>query len=230
MKKIFFALLLLMSIVVCNAQPNYEYCDVYARGSWNNLNITIMYKQHTQYMRGNIGTVLNKMADLGWELQESIVIPRKGIHVTRHKIHFILRRHMANDVTNQNHTENSKRTAIQSKTSSVAHTESDEGGKSNTTINDTELMVEFKSGEIAKLDIKSLEKKLDKFYDEISANLDIATTAEELTIIKEKIKILELFNQSLPRKNFSIVDKVHEFKYHLKRKEKKIGLEDPFNY
>lgn len=210
MKKVVLCTLLsLMSMTVCFAQSKYEYCDVYARGSWYNMKITVMQKNKSTNLQGNIGNILNKMAEQGWELNESIVIPRHGIPFTRHKLHFIMRR-VISDKTPIQGTEPIAKSSISSNnTSSVL---------------DTTLMNEFNSGEIANLDKFTINAKVEEFINEISSDLKVATSKEDMLIIDKKIKALDAYNKNLPKKDFSIIDELSIFKSDFKRKVKKLGL------
>ena len=221
MKKLFCSFLSVMSIIVCYAQPTFEYCDVYARGSWNNLAITIMYKQQVQSMRGNIGNVLNKMAEDGWVLDESIVIPRHGVPFTRHKLHFIMKREVLNNNITKGATSVSKHTekkVAKSKDNPVV-TISDPNISTR-----SGLLEEFVSGELALVDKNIQAIKMENLHNEILSDIDGAATQQGITIANTKIQVLEAFNRGLARKNYSIVDKVNESKLLLKKKAKKLGL------
>lgn len=99
MKKILLILALAFVTLNVSAQTKIAYCDVYARGGWNNMTITIMYNNTPYEMypsenRSNLGNVLNVLATDGWILDRDIVIPRHPIHssFTRHKLHLIMKK------------------------------------------------------------------------------------------------------------------------------------------
>ena len=206
MKKVVLCtLLLIVSAVTGFAQTKFEYCDVYARGSWNNMRITITHKNGTQELYGNIGTVLNELSELGWVLDESIVIPRHGIPVTRHKIHLIMKKEVPNSATIQN-------------PSNIAISDN------NVQISSTTLMDKFSNGEISKLDKASANKVVMEFIDEISSELKNVSTEEDMLVIDKKIQTVEKYSSNLPKKNFSITDKVTILKNDFNHKAKKMGI------
>ena len=210
MKKVVLCTLLsLMSMTVCFAQSKYEYCDVYARGSWYNMKITVMQKDKKTNLQGNIGNILNKMAEQGWELNESIVIPRHGIPFTRHKLHFIMRRVILD------------KTPIQG-TEPIA--KSSIGSNNTSSVLDTTLMKEFNIGEIANLDKASANKVVMEFIDKISSELKNVSTEEDMLVIYKKIQTVEKYSSNLPKKNFSITNKVTILKNDFNHKATKMGI------
>ena len=210
MKKVVLCTLLsLISMTVCFAQSEYEYCDVYARGSWYNMKITVMPKNKSTNYQGNIGNILNKMAEQGWELNESIIIPRHGIPFTRHKLHFIMRRVILDKAPIQGTEPITKSSISSNNTPSVL---------------DTTLINEFNSGKIANLDKFTINAKVEEFINEISSDLKVATSNEDMLIIDKKIKTLDAYSKNLPKKNFSIIDKLSIFKSDFKQKAKKLGV------
>ena len=211
MKKVLCTLLTLISTTVCFTQTKFEYCDIYARGNWYNMTITIIQKDKIENLEGNIGTVLNKMADQGWELDESIVIPRHGAIFTRHKVHFIMKKAVTVNDSIQN---------IIPSTRLVVNS------NNNQTL-DTSLMVEFNNVTNSNLDKSATKTKVEEFINEIASDLKNVNTNEELLIIDKKIKALDSYSKSLPKKDFSIIDKVSSFKYNIKRKAKKMGVNIP---
>lgn len=102
MRKLLFATLFSLLSFVVVAQKQTVYCDVYARGGGQNLRITIMYDNNTQYLgRANLAFVLNKLARNGWVLDQNIVIPRHphgSFPATRHKLHLIMKKEYQQNV------------------------------------------------------------------------------------------------------------------------------------
>ena len=102
MKRLLLLVAVLISIGDLSAQTKTAYCDVYARGGGKHLKITIMYDGNKFYdymlapynTRSNIGDVLNMLAEDGWELHETVVIPRHPFYslFTRHKLHLIMKK------------------------------------------------------------------------------------------------------------------------------------------
>ena len=102
MKRLLLLVAVLISIGNLSAQTKTAYCDVYARGGGKHLKITIMYDGNKFYdymlapynTRSNIGDVLNMLAEDGWELHETVVIPRHPFFslFTRHKLHLIMKK------------------------------------------------------------------------------------------------------------------------------------------
>lgn len=53
-------------------------------------------KNNYAWDRTNLSDVLNHLSYAGWELEETIVIPRVPIYATRHKLHLIMKKEVAN--------------------------------------------------------------------------------------------------------------------------------------
>ena len=77
---------------------------------------------------------------------------------------------------------------------------------------------------IANLDKITINAKVDEFINEISSDLKVATSKEDMLIIDKKIKALDAYNKNLSKKDFSIINKLSIFKSDFKHKTKKLGL------
>ena len=93
-------LLLLIGLICCigsvSAQTKTAYCDVYMRGGYDCMTVTLMYDSNSHRLNRSysMGEILNIMAEDGWVLDNDIVIPRHPIHssFTRHKLHLIMKK------------------------------------------------------------------------------------------------------------------------------------------
>lgn len=60
------------------------------------MKVTVLYgkKPFSMEKKANLGVVLNTLCEDGWQVDESLVIPRNGSLVfwTRHKIHLIMKK------------------------------------------------------------------------------------------------------------------------------------------
>ena len=99
MKKIIISLIgILLYIVSANAQTKTAYCDLYVRGGGQNLRTSIMYNHKPIHIgRANTAEMLNKLSELGWEIQNDISgsiinVKRAPALCTRHKFHLILKK------------------------------------------------------------------------------------------------------------------------------------------
>ena len=82
----------------------------------------------------------------------------------------------------------------------------------------------FHSNEIHNLDRKEQQAYEKLFITEINNDIKNASTKQDIFIIKKKIDILDNYNNSLPSKNYEIVDALYNIKYAYKRKAKKLGI------
>ena len=83
----------MLCAVSVNAQTKIAYCDVYFRGGGQNLRTTILYDDSPLWIgKTNMGETLNFLAALGWEVDSNISVERFGFHITRHKLHIILKK------------------------------------------------------------------------------------------------------------------------------------------
>lgn len=96
MKKLLFILALTLFSYDVSAQTKTAYCDVYMRGGYDCMSVTIMYDSdsHNLYRLYSMGEILNIMAEDGWVLENDIVIPRHPFFsmFTRHKLHLIMKK------------------------------------------------------------------------------------------------------------------------------------------
>lgn len=99
MKKIILLFVALVSIsTISSAQTKTAYCDLYVRGGGQHLRTTVMYNQKPIYVgRANTAEMLNKLSELGWEIQNDISgsiinVKRAPALCTRHKFHLILKK------------------------------------------------------------------------------------------------------------------------------------------
>ena len=82
----------------------------------------------------------------------------------------------------------------------------------------------FNSNEMHKLDRKKQQAYEKLFITEINNDIKNASIKQDLFIIKKKIDILDNYSNSLPSKNYEIVDALYNIKYAYKRKAKKLGI------
>jgi hypothetical protein len=97
MKKIVLTLFSIFAVVAfASAETKTAYCDIYARGGGRNLKVTAMFggKPYSLGTHTDLGSVLNTLSKDGWEIDQSLVIPRNGFLVfcTRHKLHLIMKK------------------------------------------------------------------------------------------------------------------------------------------
>ena len=93
-------LLLLIGLICCfgsaSAQTKTAYCDVYMRGGYDCMTVTIMYDSNSHRLNRSysMGEILNIMAEDDWVLDNDIVIPRHPwfSFFTRHKLHLIMKK------------------------------------------------------------------------------------------------------------------------------------------
>ena len=93
-------LLLLISLICCfgsaSAQTKTAYCDVYMRGGYDCMTVTIMFDSNSHRLNRSysMGEILNIMAEDDWVLDNDIVIPRHPwfSYFTRHKLHLIMKK------------------------------------------------------------------------------------------------------------------------------------------
>lgn len=100
MKKLLFVLILSLFSFDVSAQTKTAYCDVYMRGGYDCMSVTIMYDSDSHQLNRSysIGEILNIMAEDGWVLDNDIVIPRQPFFsmFTRHKLHLIMKKEYNN--------------------------------------------------------------------------------------------------------------------------------------
>lgn len=83
-----------ISCGIC-AQTRTAYLDLYQRGGAKHLRTTLTYDNHTVYIgKNNLGEVLNRLAESGWEIDRVMNIRRIAwfFPFTRHKFHIILKK------------------------------------------------------------------------------------------------------------------------------------------
>lgn len=93
-------LLLLIGLICCfgsaSAQTKTAYCDVYMRGGYDCMTVTIMYDSNSHRLNRSysMGEILNILAEDDWVLDNDIVIPRHPFFslFTRHKLHLIMKK------------------------------------------------------------------------------------------------------------------------------------------
>lgn len=93
-------LLLLIGLIFCfgsaSAQTKTAYCDVYMRGGYDCMTVTIMFDSNSYQLDRsyNMGEILNILAEDNWVLDNDIVIPRHPwfSFFTRHKLHLIMKK------------------------------------------------------------------------------------------------------------------------------------------
>ena len=100
MKKLLFVLILSLLSFDVSAQTKTAYCDVYMRGGYDCMSVTIMYDSDSHQLNRSysIGEILNIMAEDVWVLDNDIVIPRQPFFsmFTRHKLHLIMKKEYNN--------------------------------------------------------------------------------------------------------------------------------------
>lgn len=198
-------LLFVPSITV--AQTKVAYCDVYARGSWNNMKISVIHKHGIYNTIGNIGTILNILAEDGWMKDETIVIPRHGIPVTRHKLHFIMKKeYYEGETPFANFSKEALSFNAQSNNNEVWAIESN-------------LLDEFVSKQILQYDEETQVHKVNAFINEIRINLSQASSMEDLLLVKRKINALDFYNKSCEAPKSNITYAVKQFIESVKEKE-----------
>lgn len=217
MKKIISIFVFLTTATICLAQTKTTYCDVYARGSWNNMRITIIHYNETYELYGNISTAINTLADQGWVLDESIVIPRHGLHITRHKLHFVMKKEY---VEGEN-------ISILPNANRVIDLDSNISNKtniSNSTSHNESLIKTFNSDKIHKLSREQQRELAKDFVSEINYDIKNAASEQDMLLIKEKIDVLIKYNDSLPKRNFLIIDALNSIQYEYKQKAENLGI------
>lgn len=93
-------LLLLIGLICCfgsaSAQTKTAYCDVYMRGGYDCMTVTIMFDSNSHRLNRSysMGEILNILAEDDWVLDNDIVIPRHPLFsfFTRHKLHLIMKK------------------------------------------------------------------------------------------------------------------------------------------
>ena len=93
-------LLLLIGLICCfgsaSAQTKTAYCDVYMRGGYDCMTVTIMFDSNSHRLNRSysMGEILNILAEDDWVLDNDIVIPRHPwfSYFTRHKLHLIMKK------------------------------------------------------------------------------------------------------------------------------------------
>jgi hypothetical protein len=214
MKHLNFRLLALLVLLfvpsITVAQTKVAYCDVYARGSWNYMKISVIHKHGIYNTIGNIGTILNILAEDGWIKDETIVIPRHGTPWTRHKLHFIMKKE---------YSEGEDPFANFSKTvfSDNVQTDNDEVWAI-----ESNLLEEFCNKQILQYDEETQAHKVKAFINEIRMNLSQASSMEDLLLVKRKINALDFYNKSCETPKSNITYAVKQFIESVKEKEKMI--------
>ena len=213
MKYIYFTLLALLFIPsVAVAQTKVAYCDVYARGSWNNMQISVIHKHGIYNTVGTIGTILNTLAEDGWIKDETIVIPRHGTPWTRHKLHFIMRKEYSEG---ENPFANFSRNTF---SSNVQY------GKNEVLTIESNLLEEFSSKQILQFDDDTQEYKVKTFINEIKIDIHQASTSEDLSLIKRKINALDFYNKYCGKPKSYITSSVKQLTEDVKEKTKMINI------
>lgn len=183
MKHFYFALLALLFIpLITTAQTKVAYCDVYARGSWKNMQISVIHKHGIYSTVGNIGTILNTLAEDGWIKDETIVIPRHATPWTRHKIHFIMKKE---------YSEGENPFANFSKDTFSTNFQSD---KNEVWAIESNLLEEFSNKQILQFDEEIQKFKVNTFINEIVIDIRQASTIDDITLVKRKINALNFYN------------------------------------
>ena len=212
MKYIYFTLLVLLFIPsVAVAQTKVAYCDVYARGSWNNMRISVIHKHGIYNTVGTIGTILNTLAEDGWIKDETIVIPRHGTPWTRHKLHFIMRKEYSEG---ENPFANFSRNTF---SSNVQY------DKNEVLTIESNLLEEFSSKQILQFDDDTQEYKVKTFINEIKIDIHQASTSEDLSLIKRKINALDFYNKYCGKPKSYITSSVKQLTEDVKEKTKMIN-------
>lgn len=219
MKKIISIFAFLTTATICLAQTKTTYCDVYARGSWNNMKITIMHYNDTYELYGNISTAINTLADQGWVLDESIVIPRHGLHITRHKLHFVMKKEYMEGESISIYPNTNKALDLDDKEGNISNKTS----IYNTTSHNESLIKTFNSDKIHKLNREQQRELAKDFISEINYDIKNAVSGQDMSLTKEKIDVLVKYNNSLPKRNFLIIDALNSIQYYYKQKAKKLG-------
>ena len=215
MKRLHFTLLGLLVLLfvpsIATAQTKVAYCDVYARGSWKSMEISVIHKHGIYNITGNIGTILNTLAEDGWIKDETIVIPRHGIYVTRHKLHFIMKKEY---YEGENPFANFSKEALsfnaQSNNNEVWAIESN-------------LLDEFVSKQILQYDKETQAYKVNAFINEIRMNISQASSNEDLLLVKRKINALDFYNKYCETPKSNITYAVENLDGSVKEKERMIN-------
>lgn len=95
MKKLHFLLLVTLTTISVSAQTKTAYLDLYMRGGGQHLKTTLIFNGSPIYLgRTNLGTTLNTLAQLEWEVDNKIEVERHPFFsmFTRHKFHIILKK------------------------------------------------------------------------------------------------------------------------------------------
>lgn len=82
----------------------------------------------------------------------------------------------------------------------------------------------FKNDEIYNLSKEQQRELAKSFITEINYDIKNAVSEQDMLLIKEKIDVLIKFNNSLPKKNYLIIDALSSIRYEYKQKAKKLGI------
>ena len=86
------------------------------------------------------------------------------------------------------------------------------------------LIKTFKREKIHKLSRKKQRELAKDFVSEINYDIKDAASEQDMLLIKEKIDVLIKYNDSLPKRNFLIIDALDSIQYNYKQKAKKLGI------
>ena len=95
---------------------------------------------------------------------------------------------------------------------------------SNSTSHNESLIKTFNSDKIHKLSREQQRELAKDFVSEINYDIKNAASEQDMLLIKEKIEVLIKFNNSLPKKNYLIIDALSSIQYEYKQKAKKLGI------
>lgn len=90
-------------------------------------------------------------------------------------------------------------------------------------IYDKKIMNRFANGEVSEMSKSDVKRYESMFTEEIFLNLKSATTLEETSVIREKISVLESYNQSLSKPKTKISKDIDDMEKSLTKLEKKIN-------
>ena len=214
MKRLYFTLLGLLGLLfvpsIATAQTKVAYCDVYARGSWKSMEISVIHKHGIYNTLGNIGTILNILAEDGWIKDETIVIPRHGTPWTRHKLHFIMRKEYSEGENPfANFSKDVFSVDIQTDNNEMRTIESN-------------LIEEFCNKQILQYDEETQAYKVNAFINEIRMNISQASSKEDLLLVKRKINALDFYNKYCETPKSNITYAVENLDGSVKEKERMI--------
>ena len=80
------------------------------------------------------------------------------------------------------------------------------------------------NNEIQNLNKEQTREYIKSFIREINYDIENISSEKDLSTIKEKIETLTKYNNSLPKKNYLIIDALSSIRYEYKQKAKELGI------